>query len=118
MENNASDLIEQLDDLLEREREHLLTGNLPKFTELLDEKEQLLEQIGELGQADFPDLQHVQNRMNYNQSLLESAMLGIRAAAERLQTLRSIRRGLDTYDSQGQRRTLPNNTCGSFERRA
>lgn len=118
MESNASHLIEQLDELLERERGHLLTGDLPKFTELLDEKEKLLAQIGELKQAEFPDLQQVQSRMNYNQSLLESAMRGIRAAAERLQTLRSIRRGLETYDSQGQRRTLPNNTGGSFERRA
>lgn len=118
MQSEIMDVLEELDDLLSREKTHLLKGDLPKFSELLNEKEALLQRLSEAPSSDSANMQQVQMRMQYNQSLLEAAMRGIRSAADRLQDMRAIREGIETYDSRGRRQVLPNAGAGGFERRA
>lgn len=113
-----TDILEELDDLLSREKAHLLKGDLPKFAELLNEKEEILQRLSEVEAGQSLEAQNVQVRMQYNQSLLEAAMRGIRSAADRLQDMRSIREGIETYDSRGKRQVLPNAGARGFERRA
>lgn len=110
-------LIEQLEALLERERQMLLSGNLDALPELVDEKETLISALASAEPA-AADLEQAQDRMIHNQALLESAMQGIRSVAERMRELRNVRNGLQTYDRTGRRQRISGNYAPKLEKRA
>ncbi len=118
MRNDILEIFDEIEELLERERKHVLRGDLSKFAELLNEKEELLQRLSGVQSEESPRVQMMQSRMQYNQSLLEAAMRGIKSASERLQDIRSVRDGVETYDNRGKRKHLPNTGARRFERRA
>lgn len=111
-------VIEELDDLLDREREALLSGDLEAIGRILAVKESLIDRVNACEQAGPAELDGVQGKLTRNQALLAGAMEGIRAVADRMADLRRIRQGLETYDSKGRKTRYPTQSGGTVERRA
>lgn len=116
--DKAQDIIDALDDLLEREREALLGGDLDSIARLLEEKEALFDRLNALSQDTSPDLSALKGKVQRNQALLDNALKGIRAVAARMSAMRKIRRSLDTYDESGNRTTIEGHKAAQLEKRA
>ena len=114
----SSDLFGDLDDLLEAEREALLTGDLEKIGRLLERKEHLIDQLSIVEKFEASALHELTGKMKRNQDLLDSALEGIRVVAGRLAALRRVRSTLDTYDSNGAKRSIHLAKDSSVEKRA
>ena len=115
---NSNELFEALSDLLEQEREALLTGDLEAVAELLKSKEAFIEELSRIEEFEAQALETLQGKMKRNQDLLDSALEGIRAVADRLAALRRVRTTLETYDAKGDKRTIAMDKDGSVEKRA
>ena len=111
-------LIEAVENVLDRERLALIRGDLDRLQRLLPEKTSLIERLNEQDQIEQLALQHVQDKLQRNQVLLNSAMEGIRAVAERMSALRQIRQGLDIYDPQGRKHRFTAYGPHTVEKRA
>lgn len=114
----SNELFAELDCLLDTEREALLSGNLEKIGELLEQKEILIEQLSRIEECEASPLQSLTDKMKRNQDLLDSALEGIRTVANRLAALRRVRSTLDTYDSNGARKSIHVAKDGTVEKRA
>ncbi|MBT26113.1 MAG: flagellar biosynthesis protein FlgN, partial [Rhodobacteraceae bacterium] len=101
--------------LLDEERSLLLQGKLDALPDLLERKRDLVEGLGEPGEADLTDLH---SKLTRNHALLNSAMEGIQRVSERLATLKRMRLSLETYDSQGHRQSLDTRAVSRMEKRA
>ncbi|MDU9003085.1 flagellar biosynthesis protein FlgN [Sedimentitalea todarodis] len=112
------DLIDALDDLLGREREALLGGKLEQIAKLMSAKEDLVDRFNALPPEDRPTLESVHQKVTRNQALLNSALDGIRAVANRMADLRRVRSGLETYDRRGNKQTFGTQTSTNVEKRA
>lgn len=88
-----------LSDLLERERQILLTGDLGKLATLLPEKLRLQQLVA--GETDSTGLVNLKAKILHNQSLLKATMQGIRAATQRLKIRRTTSLEMKTYDKSG-----------------
>lgn len=107
--------IDALTDLLEKERAALLSGDIDALARLAPQKERILQS---LDAADRPALEALHGKALRNQELIDSALQGIRDVTERLQALRLARRSLETYDRQGQRRSIDATARPTVEKRA
>lgn len=118
MKNPATqDIIGKLNALLEQERTALINGDLNRIGDLLEHKEYLIGMLNSLD-ATQDDLSLLHGKVSRNQSLLDSALDGIRTVARRLATLRRVRRSLDTYDARGHKTTIQSNSVSTVEKRA
>lgn len=111
-------LIDNLDDLLDRERQALVKGELEQLGRLLTQKEALITQINTLESLEQAKLADVHEKVTRNQLLLNSAMEGIHAVANRMAELRRVRRGLETYDEKGRKTRFGTQIDSSVEKRA
>lgn len=114
----AQDLINELDDILEQEREALILGELEKLHDLLLLKDTLITRLNDLDDGELGALETVQEKVSRNQSLLDSAMQGIRSVAARMQELRKVRKGLDVYDKSGKKNSYSTASSLKLEKRA
>lgn len=114
----CQDTIDALDDLLDQEREALLTGDLDRVGRLVEQKENLIDQLAQFEHTQLDALMQLDEKFKRNQVLLDSALDGIRRVARRLSALRRVRNALDTYDAQGERQTIDISATSSFEKRA
>ncbi|MEO9781672.1 MAG: flagellar biosynthesis protein FlgN [Sedimentitalea sp.] len=112
------DLIDELDVLLDRERDALLEGKLEQIAELMSTKEKLIDKINALDPEERLVLKMVHQKVTRNQALLNSALDGIRAVATRMADLRRVRSGLETYDRRGNKQTFDTKTSCKVEKRA
>ncbi|WP_299401231.1 flagellar export chaperone FlgN [uncultured Roseobacter sp.] len=112
------DVIDALDDVLEAEREALLTGNLDEVGRLLERKESLIDQLSQLELASREPLEALNSKVERNQALLDHALEGIRSVARRLAALRRVRSSLETYDEKGARHTIDVTPESNVEKRA
>jgi len=112
MSDEMTPLFERLDLLLEREREILLSGRLGDLPALAEEKEELLARLSGLDAQDRDGLGALQGKAVRNQELLDTALRGIRAVANRVNAARRLHRQIETYDRHGQRTVvvLPDST--------
>lgn len=111
-------LFSQFDTLLDEERAALLSGEFDRLSDLLPKKEHLIETLsGNASNADG-DLSPLQEKLARNQTLLQSAMEGIRAVADRMAELRRVRHGLQTYGNSGERSDVAVNVRRVLEKRA
>ena len=117
-QRNLQQIIEELDQLLDNEREALLTGQLQKIHELMEAKNELIDQLRAAESLERSQLATVKSKFSRNQTLLESAMEGIRAVADRLADLRRVRQGLETYDQAGRKKVIVTTTNSNVEKRA
>lgn len=116
--NDFSEVIDALDDVLDTEREALLTGDLDQVGRLLERKEALIDRLSQLEKGELTALDALNGKVKRNQALLDHALQGIRSVAQRLATLRRVRSSLDTYDERGSRQTIDMTTEGTVEKRA
>ncbi len=107
-----------LHDLLEAEREALLSGDLERLAEMLATKEALMDKLNAIAGNDLPTLRELDVKVRRNQLLLDGALEGIRTVARRMAELRRIRASLETYGSDGKKRNIDVETDRSFEKRA
>lgn len=114
----ASVILTSLDDLLDRERIALLNGDLDAISRGLREKERLLDGLNALHGDQDEDLSAIRNKALRNQVLLESALTGIRAVADRVAALRRVRDTLETYDQSGRKTAISTLRTGQIEKRA
>lgn len=103
MAETYTDILLALDELLDLEREALIEGKLEQLGNMTAEKEKLVDRINALPEVPRSELAPVQVKVNRNQVLLQSALEGIRAVANRMAEMRRVRKGLDTYDRSGKK---------------
>jgi hypothetical protein len=89
--------------ILEEERRLILSGAWAELEALAPRKEAALKALGH----DAPGLPALAARLDRNQTLLASAMEGLREVARRRAAMASARGQLATYDAQGQRADRP-----------
>ena len=111
-------LFEELDAILESERQALLSGKLDEIGLLLERKERAIENISVLEDLNSSDFTALTGKMKRNQVLLDSALEGIRSVASRLAELRRVKRSLDTYTSTGKKQSIDIGDAGKVEKRA
>lgn len=110
--------ITELNDLLDAEREALLKGDLERLNDLLVPKEALIEAMNAIPQTDLSAMQTLNQKVKRNQLLLDGAMEGIRAVAERMTQLREVKGALETYGADGKRHEISLGAETSVEHRA
>ncbi|MDA7964567.1 flagellar biosynthesis protein FlgN [Ruegeria sp.] len=113
-----NDLIKALEEVLDLERAALVEGDLDRLGNTAPEKEKLIGAINELQVLDSQDLIRVQQKVERNQTLLNSAADGIRAVANRMSELRRVRQEFSTYDAAGQRNGFAVRGKAKLEKRA
>lgn len=114
----ATVILASLDDLLDRERIALLNGDLDAISRGLREKERLIDALNTLHGDQDENLSAIRNKAQRNQILLESALSGIRAVADRVAALRRVRDTLETYDQSGRKTAISTLRTGQVEKRA
>lgn len=107
-----------LDTLLDQERSCLLDGDLEALGSLLPAKEQLVDLLLQGGRLNKDSLAPIKGKLERNQSLLDGAMDGIKAVADRLAALRQVRTALDTYDAMGRKKSVATQAAPLMEKRA
>ena len=114
----AGVILASLDDLLDRERSALLEGDLEAVSRSLREKERLIDALNGIRPAEGDLLGAIREKVQRNQVLLDGALDGIRAVADRMSALRRIRETLETYDQSGHRTVIEGLRKGRVEKRA
>ena len=114
----AGVILASLDDLLDRERSALLEGDLEAVSRSLREKERLIDALNGIRPAEGDLLGAIREKVQRNQVLLDGALDGIRAVADRMSALRRIRETLETYDQSGRRTVIEGLRKGRIEKRA
>jgi len=115
---NPQVLIDDLDSILDQERQALIKGDLDKLGGLMTKKEALINDLNTIGELERDALTQVQGKVSRNQVLLDSAMDGIRAVAARMAELRRVRKGLDVYDQSGRKTRYGMRGSTALEKRA
>lgn len=110
--------IMELGNLLEAERKALLEGDLHILKDLLSSKEALMEAVNDMPDPDRAAMQALAGKLQRNQLLLDGALEGIRAVAQRMARLREVKGALETYGADGKRHDIPLFPNRSVERRA
>jgi flagellar biosynthesis/type III secretory pathway chaperone len=110
--------VDQLDALLEEERDALLSGDLERLNDMLPSKEALITTLNTDADTDHPGLQHLNIKVRRNQLLLDGALEGIRAVAKKMAHIRETRGAIETYDAEGRKKIIPAETERSVEKRA
>ena len=97
--------MEAAEDLLDREFQAIVGGNLEALTRLLPEKTRLMERLRQV-EPERQALERLRQKAERNQALLEVVGHGIRSVSQRLQSLQKSKPALQTYDRSGARQTL------------
>lgn len=118
MTNENRNIANLFDQILDREREVLMSGEFSEIPGLVDQKTILLEQLNDLQGPDSAQLENLQTKALRNQELLDNALQGIRHVANRFATLRKLSKSLETYDERGLKTSLPSAVTSKVERRA
>ena len=116
--NKQTDLVVEIDALMDEERDVLKAGELHRLPDLLERKEALFEKFQDHEAATESDLQALREKSQRNQPPLESAMSAVRAVGARMQDLTRVRDSLETYNQKGQRYAVNMTSGSTFEKRA
>jgi len=110
--------VKRLNALLDEERDAFLKGKLSDAADLLEAKENLVDQLNANPTASAEELEGLGVKMTRNQEIMSTALDGIRAVAQRLEQLRQVRSSLDTYDARGKRQSVSPLPERTMEKRA
>lgn len=110
--------ITELSTLLDAERVALLDGDLDRVADLLETKEVLFDKVGAEKPKDIAALQTLDDKIRRNQLLLDGALQGIKAVAERMAELRKVHTSLETYGADGRKKQIALKPQSTVERRA
>lgn len=98
-------VVDALDDLLDRERQAILKGDLDRLVRLAPEKERLLGLLAGAS-ADERRILRLRQKADRNQELLRAVARGIRAARQRITRSRASAQDFKTYDKGGRSQKL------------
>lgn len=99
-------IIDELEDLLDRERRAILDADFVFLKRLFFTKERLIIKVS--NEPEFPaKLGRLREKILQNQLLLESSAKGIRSVIESIKTLNQPKVSLHTYDNAGRRISHP-----------
>jgi len=115
---NRDDLIEQLDTLLDVERDALLKGDIDALAGIVEQKEILIEHLSAADVNDASEVAPVNGKVRRNHVLLEQALKGIRNVSKKLSDIRQTRKAFDTYDQSGQKSSIEGQKTTTVEKRA
>ncbi|MBV1926146.1 MAG: flagellar biosynthesis protein FlgN [Rhodobacteraceae bacterium] len=115
---NIQPLIDELDELLDSEKKALVQGDMERVGRLMSQKEYLVESLNAQDDLDRNNLTKLHQKVMRNQTLLDSALEGIRAVATRMSELRRVRGGLETYDEKGRKQHFVDQRTTQVEKRA
>ena len=107
-----------LEDLLDRERDMILKGDIGNLQRLLLRKQDLLTDLAASPPPNARDLTRIKGKADHNQLLLGSVAKGIRSVSERVAAMRSGQSTLSTYTSSGHRANVTTGNSSHIERRA
>ncbi|OOY17266.1 flagellar export chaperone FlgN [Thioclava sp. DLFJ4-1] len=105
---------EELISLLRLEREAIRSADFSDLVGLSDRKERAM---AALTKPDGDTVEKIRALARENQTLLASALAGVRAAQARLKTIVTAAKGFESYDKEGRPRPIRRGS-GDFERRA
>jgi len=94
-----------MEDLLDRERIVILSGQFDKLQKLVGEKERLAQRLDAEGLSKRV-IAHLQSKAKRNGRLLQAMEAGLREASLRISTLRDLPDELQTYDAKGRKMPL------------
>lgn len=89
-----------LEDLLDHERRLVLSGQIDGLLRISQEKERLLKRLPSAGDPEDV-VDRLREKAARNQELLKAAALGIKSAAERVDSFRKPPQKLTTYGRDG-----------------
>ena len=115
---SPQNLIDELDTILEVERENLIAGAYDEAEKLVERKEEIIDLLRSHDDVPLETLEDVNTKLGRNQELLGSALQGIKAVSQRLQELRKVKRGLEVYDQTGKRASFATSGSRTLEKRA
>ncbi|MCP5037093.1 MAG: flagellar biosynthesis protein FlgN [Rhodobacteraceae bacterium] len=113
---NIPSVVDALDDLLDRERQAILTGNLDALSRQLVEKTRLLERLAG-STDDAARIERLRVKTDRNQELLGAVARGIKSVSQRLEAMKNPDTTLRTYDEGGAHQNLRTRKS-SMEKRA
>ena len=97
---NIPSVVDALDDLLDRERQAILSGNLDGLARLLGEKTRLMERLSG-STTDITRIERLRVKADRNQELLQAVARGIKSVSRRIEAMRKPADALRTYDKGG-----------------
>lgn len=109
--------VDEIADLLEREREALRIADFGALRTLAEEKERLVGDMGDKPIGDAETLGRLRDMAARNENLLAAVRQGVDSAARIIGRRHAPAEPLDTYDHTGQR-TRIGDKKGSLTRRA
>ena len=90
--------VERLMRILDVERSALMQGDPDTVVSLIDEKENLVEQFGDVGSVELKALSF---KLAQNGRLLDAARAGVNDAVSTMKKLNAARTSLSSYDRSG-----------------
>ncbi len=118
MANKTEATLEQVNRLLDSERKALIEGRIDQLAELAERKQELAADLERLEGLSQQNLREMRQKARRNERLLQSALEGIRSVTARLEALRQVREGLETYDSSGNKTRITSFRDARMEKRA
>lgn len=97
---SSPSLVDAIEDLLDRERQAVLGGNLDGLTRLMPEKTRLMERMTRARQP-LGEIDRLKEKALQNQKLLEAVAHGIKSVSEHVTGLQTRKPPLRTYDATG-----------------
>lgn len=97
---NIPAVVDALDDLLDRERQAILSGNLEMLSRQFGEKKRLLERLAG-STSDITRIERLRTKADRNQELLVAVARGIKSVSLRLEAMKMPKTILRTYDKGG-----------------
>lgn len=91
----------RLEELLDRARAAIMTADFAGAAAITPEIEAALTDLGSL--ADPAQLERLKNKALRNAALMDAARKGMRAAHRRMEEIRAVAKGGQTYDGHGKR---------------
>lgn len=111
-------ILDELNDLLDRERAAILLGDIEDVGRIVDSKQRLLGLLSDMLQPEESSIEVLREKLVRNQKLLDQSLNGIRAVSKRLAEVRDSKDSLETYDRSGNRQKHLLATAGKMEKRA
>lgn len=115
MDRRQRQLVDELEDLLDRERALLRSGAVEGLPRLTDQKTRLM--AGLSAGAGQSNLTRLREKAARNARMLNAAAKGIRSVTDRISALRAGPQTFTTYSASGTRATVGSKS-GKVERRA
>lgn len=99
---NIPPVVDALDDLLDRERQAILAGDLDMLARQAGEKARLLERLAG-STADSTRIERLRIKADRNQELLVAVARGIKSVSRRLKEMKAPKANFRTYGKAGMR---------------